>query len=297
MTSSILPPTKTKRSLGRGLSELLSSTQQPTLLKPEQHQATQYLPIEVLQPGKYQPRREMNQEALQELANSISAQGILQPILVRALQPGHYEIIAGERRWRAAQLVGLDKVPVFLREITDETAMAMGLIENIQREDLNALEQAVALKRLSEEFDLTHEEIAKSVGKSRVSISNLLRLLNLEAAVRTLLEQGALDMGHARALLSLPAAQQIQLAHRVVAQGLSVRATEEWARKWQSVAAGVTKKGGQAAISPDVMRLESELGDKLGAKVSIQHQPKGKGKLVIHYYNLDELEGILQRIR
>ncbi|HVV68144.1 MAG TPA: ParB/RepB/Spo0J family partition protein [Gammaproteobacteria bacterium] len=291
MNSSI----KTKRSLGRGLNELLSGgAQLQSAAKSQLQEVPRHLPVEALQPGKYQPRREMDQEALQELAASISAQGVLQPILVRALQQNRYEIIAGERRWRAAQLVGLAEVPVFLREISDETAMAMGLIENIQREDLNALEQAVALKRLGEEFGLTHEAIAKAVGKSRVSVSNLLRLLNLEAQVQSLLEKGVLDMGHARALLSLSALQQVQLANLIVAKGLSVRATEDLARKWQSEP---ETKNHRSQANPDIMRLESELADKLGAKVDIKHQVKGKGRLVIHYHTLDELDGILERIR
>lgn len=293
MVTPVIPANRTKRSLGRGLSELLSSAHLP-LAKPEPlREEPRSLSIELLQPGKYQPRRDMDPEALQELAASIRAQGILQPILVRMLQKDRYEIIAGERRWRAAQLAGLDKVPVFLREISDETAMAMGLIENIQREDLNAMEQALALKRLSDEFKLTHEEVAQAVGKSRVMVSNLLRLLHLEASVKVLLEKGALDMGHARALLALPPMQQVELANTIVAKNLSVRATEELVRKSQSE---VTVKKPAQKLSPDVLRLEAELGDKLGAKVAISHQPQGKGKLVIHYHSLDELEGILERI-
>lgn len=281
---------KSKRSLGRGLSELLSMSNGAT--PPTKSDDARHLPIEFLQPGKYQPRKEMNPQALQELADSIRAQGILQPLLVRAIGPNQYEIIAGERRWRAAQLAGLSEVPVFLRSISDETAMAMGLIENIQREDLNAIEQAVALHRLGEEFQLTHEEIAKAIGKSRATISNLLRLLQLEPRVRELLERGAIDMGHARALLTLEQEQQWQLAQQIVAKVLSVRATENMIRRLQTN----TSKPTVNKISPDVLRLEAELSDKLGAGVKIHHAVKGDGKLLIRYHSLEELDGILARI-
>jgi len=294
----------TKRSLGRGLNELLSSVRAPQVqVVPENNSAAvshvsgespRTLPIDLLQPGKYQPRKIMQTEALQELADSIRAQGILQPILVRAIDKNRYEIIAGERRWRAAQLAALEHVPVFIREIPDEAAMAMGLIENIQREDLNVIEQAIALKRLIEEFELTHEDVAKAVGKSRVSVSNLLRLLHLESQVRVLLENGDIEMGHARAILALEPSQQLLVAKIAIEKELSVRATEELVRKWQSP---VETKKPLKNTDPDVLRLQSELSDKLGAAVKIQYAGKGKGKLIINYYTLDELEGILQHIK
>ncbi len=284
---------KSKRSLGRGLSELLSMSS--NVAPSPKSDESRHLPIEFLQPGKYQPRKDMNSAALQELADSIRAQGILQPLLVRNLGTDRYEIIAGERRWRAAQLAGLTEVPVFLRAITDETAMAMGLIENIQREDLNAIEQAVALHRLGEEFQLTHDEIATAIGKSRATVSNMLRLLQLESRARALLEQGAIDMGHARALLSLEKEQQWLLAQQIVAKTLSVRETEALVQRWQSQSPTPIRTA--TKISPDVLRLESELSDKLGAGVKIQHAPKGHGKLLIRYHSLEELDGILARIR
>lgn len=282
-----------KRTLGRGLSELLSHTQTTPTLPTELSQERHFLPVDLLQPGKYQPRREFHSEALQELADSIRAQGVLQPILARAIAPNRYEIIAGERRWRAAQLAGLHQIPVFIRDISDEAAVAMSLIENIQREDLNVMEQAVALKRLGDEFNMTHEAIATSVGKSRATISNLLRLLQLASPVKTMLEQGELEMGHARALLALDVPQQLQIANTVIARKLSVRETESLVRK--SSLSSLKPKTPKA--DPDIVRLQSELSDQLGAAVSIQHNPTGKGKLVIHYHSLDELEGILVKVR
>ncbi len=284
-----------KRSLGRGLNELLSRSNlvnvaNATTAQEEQRQ----LPINYLKPGKYQPRKDMQNDALQELAESIKAQGILQPILVRPLANNHFEIIAGERRWRAAQMAQLEKVPVFVREISDEMAVAMGLIENIQREDLTAIEQAEALKRLGEEFQLTHEEIAKAVGKSRVSISNLLRLLNLDPRVVAMLEKKQIDMGHARALLTLPPAQQVEIARVIIAKDLSVRSTEELVRKLGTTPS--TKKV-DFKVDPDIARLQSKLADKMGALVKIQHSKKGKGKIVIHYHSLDELDGILEKMQ
>lgn len=279
-----------KPTLGKGLRELLSNPQASMAYKTGELQDRRFLPVDLLQPGKYQPRRIFDPEALQELADSIRAQGILQPILARAIADNTYEIIAGERRWRAAQLAGLHQVPVFIREISDEAAVAMSLIENIQREDLNVIEQAVALKRLGDEFDMTHEAIAAAVGKSRTTITNVLRLLQLAAPVKTLLEKGAIEMGHARALLSLGAEQQVGAANLVVARGLSVRETENFVRK--SIDTPLPPK--PAKVDPDIARLQSALSDKLGATVSIQHTPTGKGKLVIHYHSLDALEGILE---
>lgn len=292
MTAVVIAPKNKRFSLGRGLGDLLSdSTTLATVSnKPRE------LPIEYLKTGAFQPRRDINPDTLEELAASIRAQGILQPLLVRpTAQSNQYEIIAGERRWRAAQLAGLAEVPVFVREMTDTAAMAMGLIENIQRDDLNALEQALALNRLSTEFNLTHEAIAQSVGKSRASISNLMRLLQLEPAVKTWLGNNQLEMGHARALLALKGADQIQLAQTVIAKGLSVRATEQLVRqkqKEQPAAASVQRR------NPDMVKLESQLADRLGARVQIQHQTqKGKGKLVVHYHTLDQLEGILEQLQ
>lgn len=283
-----------RSSLGRGLNELLSAVQLPELPTTNTSEQPRYLPIDLLQPGKYQPRTKIQSEALQELADSIRAQGILQPLLVRPIDNKRHEIIAGERRWRAAQLARLEQVPVFVRDISNEAAIAMGLIENIQREDLNAIEQAVALKRLGDEFNLTHDDIAKAVGKSRVSISNLLRLLHLETKVRHMLEQGDLEMGHARALLSLQDQKQLEAANIVVDRGLSVRATEELVRKWLKSAPTLTAK--TTKPDPDVLQLQAQLADKLGAAVKIQHGAKGKGRLVIQYHSLEELDGILQHM-
>jgi len=285
-----------KPSLGRGLSELLSTL--PTSLGTQTKTNTTVsntpytLAIDLLTPGKYQPRQDFNPDTLQELAESIRAQGILQPLLVRKQADNRYEIIAGERRWRAAQLAQLQEVPVFIRDISDEAATAMGLIENIQREDLNAIEQAVALKRLGEEFAMTHETIAKAVGKSRSTISNLLRLLQLTPAVKKLLQQGQIEMGHARALLPLPTAEQTQLANAVVTRNLSVRQTEQLARK----AATPANKANKPTLDTNITHLERELSDKLGAAVHILHR-QGKGKLIIHYADLEALEGVLARIR
>ncbi len=281
-----------KRSLGRGLSELLSGVSLPenSAVNPEK---LREIAVDFLRPGQYQPRKAIKAEALQGMADSIRAHGILQPLLVRPLEKNYYEIIAGERRWRAAQLAGLEKLPVYVREISDSAAVAMGLIENIQREDLNVLEQALALKRLAEEFALTHEEVAKAVGKSRTSITNLLRLLHLAPEVKTLLQAGALEMGHAKAILGLDPEAQRQAAEWIASKALSVRAAEEFVRKLQKLQ-NVPKV--LARADPDIVRLQSKLSDKLGAQVQIKHSAKGKGRLVIHYYSLDELEGILQQI-
>jgi ParB family chromosome partitioning protein len=285
-----------KRGLGRGLNELLSTINKPLL---EQSSTTSSanlpssLPIDVLQPGKYQPRKDMDTTALQELADSIRAQGIIQPIVVRKISPGRYEIIAGERRWRAAQLAELENVPVVIRDIPDEAAIAMALIENIQRENLNAIEEANALQRLGDEFGLTHEQIAQAVGKSRATVTNLLRLLGLNHDVKTLLEHGDIEMGHSRALLALPNNQQSEIAKQVANKGLSVRDTEQLIRRLQTP---VIKKP-EKPVDVNVTQLENSLGDKLGASVAIQHNGKGKGKLVIDFNTLDELDGILAHIR
>ncbi|UYV19092.1 ParB/RepB/Spo0J family partition protein [Halomonas qaidamensis] len=254
------------------------------------------LPLGQLTRGKYQPRRDIQPEALEELADSIRAQGVMQPIVVRPVGENRYEIIAGERRWRAAQLAELDVIPAVIRDVSDEVALALALIENIQRENLNAIEEALALKRLGEEFELTQQQIADAVGKSRTQVANLLRLLALDPEVQTLLERGDLDMGHARALLSLNTTQQRQIAHEVVNNDLTVRDTEALVKKVQSnnTPAQVSPR---TTKTPDVSRLETHLGELLGAPVSIDHGQKGKGKVTIRYTSLEELDGILAHIK
>lgn len=253
------------------------------------------LPVDLLQPGKYQPRLDMHQESLQDLANSIKAQGVLQPIVVRAIGEGRYEIIAGERRWRAAQLAELHEVPAVIRDVPDEAAIAMALIENIQRENLNPIEEARALERLIEEFELTHQQAADAVGRSRAAVSNLLRLLSLNPDVRKLVENGDLEMGHARALLTLEGDAQSKAARDVVARGLSVRETEQLVSKSKDSSAKSKPKA--AKLDPNIQRLQDELAEKLGAAVHVQHAGSGKGKVVINYNNLDELDGILAHIK
>ncbi len=278
-----------KRGLGRGLSELLGDVaSSPAQDKP---QDVQKLPIEFLQRGKYQPRRDMDPEKLKELSDSIAAQGIIQPIIVRKLAGDKYEIIAGERRWRAAQLAELQEVPVLVKDIDDRSVMAVALIENIQREDLNALEEADALHRLLDEFELTHQQIAEAVGKSRATVSNLLRLLDLAPDVKTLLGKGQLEMGHARALLGLDEAKQVEIANKVVKQGLTVRAVEKLVREQNQEKPLVVKK-----IDPDTLRLQRQLSERTGAKVEINHQENGKGKLIFSYTSLEELEGIINKL-
>ncbi len=278
-----------KRGLGRGLSELLGDVaSSPAQEKP---QDVQKLPIEFLQRGKYQPRRDMDPEKLKELSDSIAAQGIIQPIIVRKLVDDKYEIIAGERRWRAAQLAELQEVPVLVKDIDDRSVMAVALIENIQREDLNALEEAEALHRLLDEFELTHQQIAEAVGKSRATVSNLLRLLDLAAEVKTMLGKGQLEMGHARALLGLDDAKQVEIANKVVKQGLTVRAVEKLVREQNQEKPVVVKK-----VDPDTLRLQRQLSERTGAKVEINHQENGKGKLIFSYTSLEELEGIINKL-
>lgn len=256
-----------------------------------------HLPVEFLQRGKYQPRRDMSPEALEELSESIKAQGVMQPIVVRPIgEKGEnkYEIIAGERRWRATQLAGLDTIPAVIREVPDETAIAMALIENIQREDLNPIEEALALKRLQEEFDLTQQEVAETVGKSRTAVTNLLRLLNLGQEVKTLLEHGDIEMGHARCLLTLEDMDQRDVARAIVSKGLSVRQAEAMVRNLQEAAKAENKPDKPNA--PDLKHLEEGLADHVGVPVQVQHGAKGKGKLVFKYNNLDELDGILNHL-
>ncbi|MEO1879305.1 MAG: ParB/RepB/Spo0J family partition protein [Methylococcales bacterium] len=278
-----------KRGLGRGLNALLGDV---PLKAEEKVQNLQTLPIEFLQRGKYQPRKDMNPETLRELADSIKAQGIIQPIVVRLIAGQQYEIIAGERRWRAAQLAALQEVPVVIKQLDDRSVLAVALIENIQREDLNALEEAEALRRLLDEFEMTHQQIAEAVGKSRATVSNLLRLLDLHSDVKRLLEKGLIEMGHARALLSLQDDKQMEIATKVVEKGLTVRAVEKLIKEQ-----GKDKSVEAKPVDTDTLRLQDELSEKTGAKVIIRHQHNGRGKLVFSYTSLEELEGIIGRIR
>lgn len=286
-----------KRGLGRGLDALLagsvSSTQTETQENNNQGEL-RHLPVEFLQPGQYQPRKDMHQDALEELAASIKVQGIMQPIVVRPLTRDRFEIIAGERRWRAAQLAQLHEVPVLVRDVQDDAAIAMALIENIQRENLNPMEEAVALHRLQHEFELTQQEVADAVGKNRVTVTNLLRLMNLNPDVRILLENGDIEMGHARALLGLQDLDQTEAAKQVVSKAMTVRQAEALVRSWQENKNTPPKK---TAVDPNISKLEQSLGEQLGAKVEIKHAAGGKGKLVISYSSLDELDGILDHIK
>ena len=280
-----------KRGLGRGLSELLGDVAAAPVAT-EKSPDILHLPIEFLQRGKYQPRKDMDPEKLKELSDSIAAQGLIQPIVVRKVGAEKYEIIAGERRWRAAQLAELREVPVLIKDIDDRSVMAVALIENIQREDLNALEEAEALHRLLDEFELTHQQVAESIGKSRTTVTNLLRLLDLAGDVKTMLSRGQLEMGHARALLGLDESKQIDIANKAVKQNLTVRAVEKLVRELnEDKPAAIPKK-----IDPDTLRLQRELSERIGAKVEINHQNGGKGKLILSYASLEELEGIISRI-
>ncbi|MGD8498041.1 MAG: ParB/RepB/Spo0J family partition protein [Chromatiales bacterium] len=282
-----------KPGLGRGLDVLLSGAAGARNDRSEED--LRQLPVEEIRRGRYQPRGEIKPEALQELADSIRAQGLVQPVVVRPVEGG-FELIAGERRWRAAQLAGMHRIPAVIREIPDQAAAAMSLIENIQREDLNPLEEAQALQRLIAEFGLTHQQTADSVGRSRTAVTNLLRLLELSDEVKTLLADGALEMGHARALLALNGARQAQAARHVAQRGLSVRETERYVQSLQSGIQGAKRKPIQQR-DPDIARLEGDLAERLGARVAIQHGGKGKGKLVIQYNSLDELDGIIAHIK
>jgi len=255
------------------------------------------MPVDKIQRGRYQPRRHFDEDKLRELADSIAAQGMVQPIVVRAVENGMHEIIAGERRWRAAQLAGLADVPVVVKEVDDQTAMAMALIENIQRDDLNPLEEATALHRLLDEFGLTHQQVAQAVGKSRTTVTNLIRLLDLNPDVKALVDQGALEMGHARALLALKDGLQSEAAAQVVKKGLSVRETEALVRKLTNREETKPAKPAHQEEDPDIRRLLEDLTDRLGAKVAIKQGSAGKGRLEISYNSLDELEGILAHIK
>ncbi len=295
--------TKKKR-LGRGLDALLSKpvTQSAPVGDEPGTEGFQNIPVDLLQRGQYQPRVDMRQDTLEDLAKSIQAQGVVQPIVARPLKKSggtqRYEIIAGERRWRAAQLAGLQEIPAVIRDVADDAAIAMALIENIQRENLNPLEEATALDRLIREFDLTHQEAAEAVGRSRAAVSNLLRLQELSDKVKPMLETRQLEMGHARALLAITnKTQQLDAARQVVKKGLSVRDTEKLVRRMQAVDAGRTTKPENTTPNADIKRLEMDLSDKLGAKVRLDHSKKGNGKLVVVYNSLDELDGILKHIK
>ncbi|HEX8875006.1 MAG TPA: ParB/RepB/Spo0J family partition protein [Nitrosospira sp.] len=274
------------KGLGRGLDALLAGNQESARIG----ESLQNLPVSRLQPGKYQPRTRMDKESLAELAESIKSQGIMQPILVRPVSGGRYEIIAGERRWRAAQLAELTEVPVLIREVPDEAALAMSLIENIQRENLNPLEEAQGIQRLIKEFGMTHQAASQALGSSRSTVTNLLRLLNLPAPVQELLMQGKIDMGHSRALLSLPAARQIEMANLVAYKQLSVRETERLVHRIEHPAASKHPKQDR-----DLLRLQENVSARLGAQVTIKPGKNGKGSITIHYHSLEQLDGILSR--
>ena len=278
-----------QKGLGRGLDALLAND----LEDARNTESQQTLAVTQLQPGKYQPRSYMDDAALQTLADSIKTQGIMQPILVREISPDKFEIIAGERRWRASQMAGLTHVPVLVRDIADESALAMALIENIQRENLNPLEEAQGIKRLIDEFAMTHEKAAEAVGRSRVAVSNLLRLLSLSTPVQDLLMHNKLDMGHARALIGLDAAQQIMLANRAIQQQLSVREVENLVKKIGTETKPTQQK---ITINRDVLALQNTLSEKIGAVVSISAKASGAGTLKINYSNLDQLDEIIQKI-
>lgn len=289
-----------KRGLGRGLDALLGGTHSEDSTSDSRVEDSNFgnLPVDLIQRGRYQPRRDFDPDSLRELADSIAAQGVVQPIVVRPVGQGRYEIIAGERRWRASQQAGLSEIPAAIRDVSDQTAMAMGLIENIQREDLNPLEEATALHRLLNEFELTHQQVAQAVGKSRTTVTNLLRLLELNEDVKRLVEARKIEMGHARALLGLQAEAQSNGAREVVKKGLSVRETERLVRRLQGEATDDPAKQKKATREdPDILRLQDDLSERLGARVKLQQSAKGKGKLVIAYNSLDELEGILDHIK
>ena len=280
--------TKPPKGLGRGLDALLGTDS----AAPRESLAT--LPVGRIRPGKYQPRTRMDQQALAELAASIRTQGLMQPLLVRPVDRDRYELIAGERRWRAAQMAGLEEVPVLVREVPDEAALALSLIENIQRENLNPMEEAAGVQRLVDEFRMTHEQAADAVGRSRTATTNLLRLLKLAKPVQEMVMEGALDMGHARALLALDGARQVEAAHRIAAKRLSVRDTEALVQAMVRGTPGATR---QKKTDRDLQRLEEELSGNLGTTVQIRPAKKGAGKLLVHYSSLDHLEQLLKRLR
>jgi ParB family chromosome partitioning protein len=281
-----------KRGLGRGLDALLGETEKHSAKAPDEGELRQ-LPIEFIRPGKYQPRNEMDQEALDDLSNSIKSQGVMQPIIVRSIDVDSYEIIAGERRWRASQLAGLEQIPVIIRDVSDEATIAMSLIENIQREDLNPMEEARALKRLLEEFELTHQQVATAVGKSRTAVTNYLRLMSVNADVSRMVEHGDLEMGHARALLSLADDQQKRAALEIIQKNLNVRQAESLVQRMlrpKNVAQTSHQEDRETRI------LQEKVSEKIGQPVLIKHTTKGKGKLMISYNSLEELDGILEHL-
>lgn len=286
-----------KRGLGeRGLGALLQGSRVNLDQELKDHDGElREVPIDLIQRGRFQPRRDMDPAALQELADSIRQQGVMQPVVVRPIAEGRFELIAGERRWRATQMAELDRIPAIIRDVPDDAAIAMALIENIQRENLNPIEEAFALQRLQDEFGLTQAQVAEAVGKSRTTITNLLRLISLSEDVRVMLEHGDLEMGHGRAMLTLQPEQQMQVARQVVAKSLSVRQTEALVRRVQQENPGRRKTKGE--LDPNIRALQDDLAERLGARVSIDHGQRGKGKLVIEYTSLDELDGILGHIK
>jgi ParB family chromosome partitioning protein len=290
-----------RQSLGKGLDALLGLAEDITADqelandgKKLSDGALKKIPVEFLQRGEYQPRREFNSDSLQELADSIASQGLIQPIVVREVAQNKYEIIAGERRWRAAQLAGLDSVPAIVREISDQATIAIALIENIQREDLNAIEESQALIRLQDEFNLTQQQVAQAVGKSRSSVTNLMRLASLQPMVQQQLERGDIELGHAKCLLALEGETQILAARTVASEGLTVRQTEVLVKKLQLPDTQIKTK---TTPNQDILNLQNQLSEKLGAAVKIQHGSKGAGKLSISYNSVDELDGILSHLK
>ena len=284
-----------KRGLGKGLDALLGEGSNISSAASAESGSLKVLAIDLIKRGPFQPRRDFDQDSLDSLADSIKTQGLVQPILVRPVEgKNSYEIVAGERRWRAAQIAGLHDIPVIIKDVSDNEAMCLALIENIQRQDLNPLEEAGALERLINEFEMTHDAVAEAVGRSRPAVSNLLRLLELDDRVKNMVETGRLDMGHARALLSLSSPRQLEAASRIVKQGLSVRATENLVR--QFLDNNQQNRPKKDSKDPNIARLESDLSQRLAAKVSITHQSTGRGKLQIGYNSLDELEGILKKL-
>lgn len=308
-----------KKGLGRGLDALLgnsggskqsepknskveepaaTATSEPVLAKAYEDGHLAEVAVDLIQRGKYQPRVNMHQESLEELADSIREQGVVQPIVIRPIGKDKYEIIAGERRWRAAQMAGLHQIPCVVRKVPDRAAIAMALIENIQRENLNPMEEARALQRLIDEFKMTHQQAAEAVGRSRTGVTNLLRLQELDERVKKLVEEGNIEMGHARSLLSLKADKQYAAAMEVIAKGLSVRETEHLVRgRNDGSSKSSSSSSGSSKIDPDIRRLQDELSEKFGTEVQIQHSSSGKGKLLIKYNSSDELDGILSRIK
>ena len=290
-----------RQSLGTGLDALLGFSDEVESVPQSKHMedadgTLRDLPVEFLQRGKYQPRRDLDADALQELANSIAQQGVMQPIVVRKVATDKYEIIAGERRWRASQQAGLESVPSIIRTITDEAAIAMALIENIQREDLNSIEESRALIRLQDEFKLTQQQVADAVGKSRSAVTNLMRLASLEEAVQKQLELGEIELGHAKCLLALSGNSQVIAGREIAANSMSVRQTETLVKRIQ-LSGSVMSIEPKKSADPDILRAQQDLSEKVGAAVTIQHSAKGSGKLVIKYHSVDELEGILAHIK